>query len=51
VSVQVALVEEPRRLRHLGDTDPALEHPPRDPDPVGELEAVRRHAVRRAKQP
>ena len=51
VPMQVALVEEPGRLRHLGDGNPALEHPPRVSDAVGELEAVRRHAVRRAKQP
>jgi hypothetical protein len=49
--MQVALIEEPGRRRDLSDGDPAFKHPPRDSDSVGELEAVRRHAVRRAKQP
>jgi hypothetical protein len=47
VPVQVALIEESGRLRDLGDGNPALEHPPRDSDPVGELEAMRRHPCTR----
>ena len=35
--VQVALIEEPGRLRDLSDGNPALKHPPRDSDPVAEL--------------
>jgi len=51
VAVEVALVEEPGRLRGLGDGNAALEHLPRDSKAVGELEAVRRHVVGSTEQP
>jgi hypothetical protein len=45
------MVEEPGRLRDVGNCNPALEHPPCDSDAVGELEAVRRHPVGSAEHP
>jgi hypothetical protein len=48
--MQVALVEEPGRLGDLGDGDGALEHLPRDADPLGEPEAMRRHVTERSSQ-
>jgi hypothetical protein len=49
--MQVALVEEPGRLGDLGDGDAALEHLTRDADPLSELEAMRRHAIRSTEAP
>jgi hypothetical protein len=51
VAVKMALVEEPGRLRDLGDRHPALEHPAGGPDPMGKLETMRRDAECRAEEP
>src|SRR5215204_6411067 len=50
VAVEVALVDESGLERDLGDWDAALEHPARGSDSTRELEAVRRHAIRRTEQ-
>jgi hypothetical protein len=49
VAIRVTLIEEARLLSDVARRDTTLEQPAGDADPLRELEAMRRQAVRRGR--